>query len=128
MNEKPVEVWDLIYPKAGATGIPFARGRIEAQEVILVHAAPEVLTVQVFTGDGALKAQGEDLRAQAETPITRLTCSAGKIEREDIWPKADSVGLIVLLPGGEAGVLKSWWHAPDHSEWRWTVEFYNHKG
>jgi hypothetical protein len=32
----------------------------------------------------------------------------------------------VILPGGEAGILKSWWHADDHSEWRWQIEFYNH--
>jgi hypothetical protein len=31
-----------------------------------------------------------------------------------------------MLPGGETGELKQWWHAEDKSEWRWTVEFYNH--
>jgi hypothetical protein len=30
-----------------------------------------------------------------------------------------------MLPGGEVGILKSWWNAPDHKEWRWQVEFYN---
>lgn len=25
------------------------------------------------------------------------------------------------------GVLKAWWHADDHSEWRWQVEFYIHR-
>jgi len=127
MTEKTAETWDLVYPKAAATGIPFARGRIDAREMILVHAAPEVLTVLVYNADGSLKAQGQDLRRSIDSPITRLTCRGGKIEREDIWPEAGDLGSIVLLPGGEAGVLKSWWHAPDHSEWRWTVEFYNHK-
>jgi hypothetical protein len=32
---------------------------------------------------------------------------------------------VVLLPGGEAGILKSWWNADDRKEWRWDVEFYN---
>jgi hypothetical protein len=25
------------------------------------------------------------------------------------------------------GHLRSWWNAPDHDEWRWSVEFYNHR-
>jgi hypothetical protein len=49
------------------------------------------------------------------------------VQREDIWPRPTDLGSIVLLPGGEAGVLKAWWHADDHSEWRWQVEFYNRK-
>jgi hypothetical protein len=31
----------------------------------------------------------------------------------------------VILPGGEAGILKAWWHAPDKQQWRWNIEFYN---
>lgn len=48
-----------------------------------------------------------------------------KIEREDLWPTGDHYGLPVLLPGGEVGILQSWWHASDEKEWRWQVEFYN---
>ena len=35
------------------------------------------------------------------------------------------IGRVVILPGGEAGILKSWWNADDRREWRWQVEFYN---
>jgi hypothetical protein len=42
-----------------------------------------------------------------------------------VWPDQSLVGATVLLPGGEAGVLKSWWNADDRMEWRWEVEFYN---
>ena len=122
-----MEEWDLWYPKSAATGISFARSRIDSQEEVLVHAAPEWLTVTVRTADGTVKAQGQDLKATQESPMTRLRCSGGKIEREDIWPGEADIGRIVLHPGGEAGVLRSWWHAPDKSEWRWEVEFYNHK-
>jgi len=31
----------------------------------------------------------------------------------------------VILPGGEAGILKAWWNADDRKEWRWQIEFYN---
>src|SRR5260370_23500986 len=33
-------LWDLWYPEAGATGVPFARGRLNPTEVLWVHAAP----------------------------------------------------------------------------------------
>lgn len=128
MTDKAVETWDLWYPKAGATGISFARSQVDPVEVVLVHAAPETLTVTVRGGDGTIKAQGQDLPATADTPMARLRCAGGRVEREDIWPGEEDQGRVVLLPGGEAGVLLSWWNAEDHSEWRWQVEFYNNKG
>jgi len=45
----------------------------------------------------------------------------------DGWPDDSDLGRIVLLPGGEAGVLTAWWHADDRSEWRWSIELYNHR-
>ncbi len=125
MSNSSTEDWDLWYPKAAATGLPFARGRIDATDVLLVHAAPPVLTVTVRTGDGQVRAQGKDLEATQETPITRLICRDGRVTREDIWPGPEDIGRVVLLPGGEAGTLTAWWNADDHSEWRWTMELYN---
>jgi hypothetical protein len=46
---------------------------------------------------------------------------------EDHWPTEADLGVLVLLPGGEAGILASWWHASDHSEWRWHLELSNHQ-
>ena len=57
--------------------------------------------------------------------MARLIRHDGTVQREDIWPKRQDVGSLVLLPGGEVGTLKEWWHAGDHKEWRWQVEFYN---
>jgi len=94
---------------------------------LLVHAAPPVLTVTVRGGAGALLAEGKDLRATADTPIARLTRAGTRITREDIWPAEEDIGRIVLLAGGEAGTLKQWWNAADHSEWRWQIELYNHR-
>jgi hypothetical protein len=120
--------WDLWYPKAGATGIPFARGRAgQPAEVMLVHAAPEVLTVTVRDHDGRVLAAGKDLRATDETPITRLTRRGDRVEREEIWPGERDLGSLVLLPGGEIGRLIQWWHADDRSEWRWQIELYNRR-
>jgi hypothetical protein len=31
----------------------------------------------------------------------------------------------VILPGGEAAILKAWWNAEDRKEWRWQIELYN---
>jgi hypothetical protein len=121
------EEWDLWYPQGGATGIPFARGRIgQPAEVMLVHAAPQVLTVTVRAG-GATVAEGEDLEATGDTPIARLTRRGGTIVREDIWPGDEDLGRLVILPGGEVGTLLKWWHRDDRGEWRWQLELYNRR-
>ncbi|HWQ12960.1 MAG TPA: hypothetical protein VNL77_09175 [Roseiflexaceae bacterium] len=122
-----IEEWDLWYPQAGATGLPFARGRLAPAEVLLVHAAPPLLTVTVRDGAGRQLARGNDLPAGAETPIARLTRHGERVEREDIWPAEDDIGRPVLLPGGEVGVLLRWWHAEDHSAWRWQIELSNRR-
>jgi hypothetical protein len=121
------ETWDLWYPKGGATGMPFARGRVDAgAEIMLVHAAPEFLTVTLYDADGKQIAEGKDLPKNADTPISRLTRRGSSIEREDIWPETGDIGELVILPGGEVGTLVKWWHAEDRSEWRWQIELYNH--
>lgn len=128
MAEQQAEDWEIWYPKAGATGISFARGRIgDCAEVLLVHAAPEILTVTVRGGDGRVLAEGKDLQALGDTPITRLVRRGNMIEREEIWPGEQDIGRLVLLPGGEVGKLLSWWNAGDHTEWRWQIELYNHR-
>ncbi len=127
MASDATELWDLWYPKAGATGISFARGRVAAGvTIMLVHAAPEYLTVTVQGEDGRTLAHGQDLKMTLDSPIARLTRQGDRIERADIWPGADDLDHLVILPGGEVGTLKQWWHAPDHSEWRWQIELYNH--
>jgi hypothetical protein len=122
------ETWEIWYPKAGATGIPIARGSIgQPVAVILVHAGPPILTVTVRNAEGLPIAEGMDLAATAETPMVRLTRDGDRVLREDIWPGAQDIGRLVLLVGGEVGTLKQWWHAEDHSEWRWSIELYNHR-
>lgn len=123
-----MEIWDVWYPSAAAQGLSFCRARIEPQDVLLLHAAPDVLRVEVRSDEGALLASGDQLRlAGPYVPMTRLRRQGRAVTREDEWPGAEDVGRIVLLPGGEAGVLGDWWHAPDHSEWRWSLEFYNRR-
>lgn len=129
MSEPDLQTWDLWYPQAAATGLSFARCRIQPVDVLLVHSAPPVVAVDVRDGDGGGRtARGENLKATADTPITRLTVRGASVEREDIWPGDEDIGRIVLLPCGEAGRLLSWWNAPDYTEWRWEMELYNKKG
>jgi hypothetical protein len=124
-----VETWELAYPHAAATGLSFARCRIEPATTLLVHAAPDVLRVEVRDDGGTRVALGEGLvRAGPYFPMTRLHKQAGGgMMRQDGWPNDRDIGRIVLLSGGEAGTLTSWWNADDGSEWRWTVEFFNRK-
>ena len=120
-------VWDLWYPEAAARGLPFARGRLDAAGVLLVHAAPDTLDVEVRTDDGRLVARGAGLGRTADRPMARLTVQGREIARVDLWPEGADLGRPVILPGGEVGILLEWWNATDGSEWRWRVEFYNHR-
>jgi hypothetical protein len=122
-----METWDLWYPDAGATGLPFARGRLDPAEVLWVHAAPPSLTVTVRDGEERVVASAERLqRAGTRYPLTRLTRRGKTIEREDRWPASTDLGSLVIMPGGEVGRLIAWWNAENGSEWRWQVELYNH--
>ena len=121
------QVWDLWYPDAAAQGLPFARGRLDVTDVLLVHAAPARLDVVVRDDDGQVLAQGARLARTAERPMARLSVRDGQVARDDLWPTGDDLGRPVILPGGEVGILLGWWNAEDGSEWRWQVEFYNHR-
>jgi hypothetical protein len=127
MAERPIEMWDVWYPDAAATGLSVARGRLDATDVLWLHAAPEVISVRVRTEADHLVAAGHSLQRSGQRyPMTRLSKEGGDIHREDRWPAAEDLGALVLLPGGEVGTLLEWWNAEDGSEWRWRVEFYNH--
>jgi hypothetical protein len=127
MTQENHQIWDLWYPDAAAQGLSFARGRLAATDVLLVHAAPETLDVAVRSDDGEVLAHGTSLVRTAERPMARLSVRDGQIVREDLWPTKDDLRRPVILPGGEVGILLGWWNADDGSEWRWQVEFYNHR-
>ncbi len=122
-----LQIWDLWYPQAAATGVAFARGRMDPTNILLVHAAPPMLTVEVRSDSGKRIAYAQDLPQTADRPIARLTLQGSTLTREDLWPTPGDIGQLVILPGGEVGQLLSWWNAEDGSEWRWQVEFYNHR-
>ena len=124
-----VQTWELWYPAAAATGLEFARGRLNATEVLWVHAAPDRLAVTVREGDDRVIARGEPLERQGRyLPMTRLSLNGTEVRREDRWPTADDLGSLVILPGGEVGTLIEWWNAEDGNSWRWRVEFANRRG
>src|SRR5688572_24180554 len=64
-----IQIWDLWYPSAAAQGLPFARGRLDATDLLLVHAAPDDLDVEVRTDDGHLVARGKGLGRTADRPM-----------------------------------------------------------
>ena len=126
-DKSDLQIWDLWFPQAGATGVPFARGRLNATNILLVHAPPPSLTVEVRDESGQRLAYAKDLAQTADRPMARLTVQGEQIAREDLWPTREDLGRVVILPGGEVGKLVSWWNAEDGSEWRWQVEFYNRR-
>jgi hypothetical protein len=124
-QEGALHTWALWYPKAGATGLLLARGRLEPTDAVFVHAAPDVVTVEVYDDDGNLECIGQDLQRSGDSPMCLLRLEGGTVTRAEIWPAGEHLGLPVLLPGGEIGRLRSWWHSDDKKEWRWGVDFYN---
>ena len=125
------ETWDLWFPDAGAAGLAFCRSRVDpavAGDRVLVHAAPPKLDVVVRSTDSqTVTAEGKGLQRHEKGPMSFLVRDGNRIRLEDGWPTDADIDRLVLLPGGEAGILKSWWHADDKSEWRWVAEFYNHR-
>ncbi|HUF07422.1 MAG TPA: hypothetical protein VMP86_08570 [Candidatus Binatia bacterium] len=129
MSTKDLHTWELWYPGAAATGLQLARARIDPAEVAWAHAVPRRVSVTVRQGDDRVVARGEALdREGPYLPMTRFTLSGDAIVREDRWPTDADLGAIVILPGGEAGVLTAWWNEADGSAWRWSVEFSNRRG
>jgi hypothetical protein len=122
-----MQVWDLWYPHAGAQGISFARGRLDDTNRLLVHAPPPVLNVEVRDDGGTLLAAARKLEREFYSPMMLLQREGARITRTELWPDASHAGLPVILPGGEVGILLSWWHSDAKDEWRWQVEFYNRR-
>ena len=115
------EIWDLWFLNSGATGLSFARCRVGADAAadrVPVHAAPRHLEVVVRDEHGTVVAEGRNLRRGAPGPMSLPIRDGATIRLEDHWPTQDDLGLLVLLPGGEAGILTTWWHASDHTHWR----------
>jgi hypothetical protein len=127
MQSQEIQIWDLWMPDAGAQGLSFARGRLNATDVLLVHAAPEKLNVEVRGDDGSLLAKGSNLARTLDSPMARLRRQGEKITREDIWPTEADYGSLVIVAGGEVGVLQKWWNDAGQRQWRWSLEFYNHR-
>ena len=120
-----MEYWSIWYPKAAATGLLVARAAIDPAESVLLHAAPSVVTAEVSDQDGRRLAYGKDLARTLDSPMCRLARDGSQVTRADLWPGEADLGSVVLLPGGEAGILKAWWNAEDRRSWRWQVEYYN---
>ncbi len=120
--------WNLRSGDGGMNGLEFARC-LTAGDLrrVLVHAAPGQLEIEVVADDDTVVARGAAEREGEYSPITELVLAGDGVERREVWPDDSHLGLPVLLPGGEVGVLTAWRHAEDKSWWQWSVEFSNHK-
>src|SRR2546423_14997822 len=94
-----LETWDLWYPGPGATGLPFARSRVNANDVrdrVLVHAAPPKLQVKVIDAAGNVVARGDGLERHQPGPMSFLARRGTSSTLEDGWPTAKDTGLAVI--------------------------------
>jgi hypothetical protein len=120
-----IHIWDIRSPDGGSTGLPFARGRMVASMTVLGHALPSSIDVEVRDEDGTLVASAHELKGEERTPMALLQIDDKDVIRTQLWPSDEDLGTPVILPGGEVGILTAWWHSPDHSEWRWSIELQN---
>jgi hypothetical protein len=102
-HDGTLQIWDLWIPGVGAVGISFARGRLAATDTLLVHAAPQKLTVEVVDERGVRVARGQGLSRSSDTRMARLRRAGDPVTREVIWPSEADYGMPVLLAGGEVG-------------------------
>src|SRR5713101_541833 len=98
MTNNDIRIWDLWYPKGGATCVPFARGRLGVTDVLWVHSPPEYLSVEIRDDDGQMISKGKDLKQTADFPMARLVRLGERITREDKFPSQDHIGSLVILP------------------------------
>jgi hypothetical protein len=121
--------WSIRTRDGAMNGLEFCRCTTAGDFTsVLVHAAPARASIEVMADDGQLVARGDMDRRAEYSPMTLVELIEGEVRRTEIWPGEEHLGLVVLLAGGEAGVLRAWEHADDHSWWRWSLEFSNHKG
>ncbi len=121
--------WELRSRDGGMNGLEFARCTTASGfSRVLVHAAPAQLELTVVADDDTVVLRAHADRDGAYSPITLVEIEGDRVHRTEVWPGPELYGLPVLLPGGEVGVLTAWQHADDHSWWRWSVEFSNHRG
>lgn len=119
----PSRVWAIRSMEGGAAGLEFAHATLSAEhDVVLAHALPPSVRIEVHEG-GSVVASADDLHdGSASTPISKLSIDGLRVLRQNIWPREQDVGLPVVLPGGEVGLLTSWWNDDEGAHWRWTIE------
>lgn len=121
--------WSIRSRDGGMNGLEFCRCLTTGgQAKVLVHAAPAQASVEVVADDGSQVANGDADRRGDYSPMTLLELADGSVRRTEVWPDDSLLGTVVLLAGGEAGLLTSWRHADDRSWWQWSIEFSNHTG
>src|SRR5207245_10439662 len=99
-----LETWDLCVPGPGATGLSFARARINAKDAgdrLLVHAAPQRLQLTVTDAAGQVVARSDRLERHQPGPMSFLLRHGATITLEDGWPTQADIGRVVLLPRSE---------------------------
>jgi hypothetical protein len=120
-----LHTWEIRNPDGGMLGLEFAKGRMAVHTEVLAHALPERVDIEVRDPSGARVASTEGLAGGASAPMARLVITGETITRENVWPVEQDLGKPVILPGGEIGILRSWWNAEDRSQWTWTIELHN---
>lgn len=118
--EAPPEAWAVETSKDGERWRFYGKAWKWPDERVLLHAAPRFVRfrqiVPVEQSDWC-----DPLHGDGDTPMTLLGME--RREREDLWPGQEHLGLLVLLPGGEAGRLLRFERGGDGRTWTYALEF-----
>jgi hypothetical protein len=118
--EPPPEVWAVETSKDGERWRFFGKAWKWPGEAVLLHAAPRFVrfrsVVPVEQAEWCLPLEGD-----GGTPMTLVRMEV--LERRDVWPGEEHLGLPVLLPGGEAGRLLRFERGADGVSWTYALEF-----
>jgi hypothetical protein len=121
--------WNIRSNDGAMNGLEFGRCTTAGGfDRVLIHAAPAQARIEVVADDDEVVARSDLVRDGDYSPMTLIERDGAQLRRSEVWPTGDFYGMPVLLAGGEVGMLQAWYHAEDHSWWRWSVEFSNHVG
>lgn len=110
--------WAIEVSKDGERWRFFGKGWTRPGEPLILHGTPRYLRFRRADRD---EEWSPPLARSGDHPMTLLLLE--EVQRQELWPGEEHIGLPVLLPGGEAGRLLRFEHSAGGERWTWALEF-----
>jgi hypothetical protein len=93
MSKEALQYWEVWDPRPAATGILIARCQVDATDSVILHAAPDVATVEVSDVRGTRVAYGAERQRTAQTPMCRFGATATRSRARTSGPTSKTSGV-----------------------------------